>query len=233
MPPTSLTPAELDRQRTLRYSSLIPLERFQSTPILIVGLGAIGRQVALLLASMGARTIHGFDGDTVEPLNLGPQLYREDQIDLRKCEATGDDCHRSSSILKWYDNPHWNPSETSSIHTPPDNLEMPVFACVDKMDVRKDLFESFPSNPFFDGRMGGNTLHIFSATDPASRAHYLAKWFPDSESEPLGCTDRATAYTAYIAAGLLVSQYIVYLRGDPIEKHFTFNIPGLDLFTRK
>ncbi len=225
-----MTPEELDRQRTLRYSSLIPLDRFQSTPIIIVGLGAIGRQVALLLASMGARTIHGFDGDTVEPLNLGPQLYREDQVGRPKAAATADDCTLANPLCSFEDYPHWDPKAIPSLTR---SLEIPtVFACVDKMDVRKQLFESHPSNPFFDGRMGANTLHIFSATDPASRAHYLSKWFPDSESEPLGCTDRATAYTAYIAAGLLVSQYIVHLRGEPVEKHFTFNIPGLDLFTR-
>ena len=40
--------------RTERYEDIIPVDRLREVNIGVIGVGAIGRQVALMLASMGA-----------------------------------------------------------------------------------------------------------------------------------------------------------------------------------
>src|ERR1051325_794492 len=82
---TEAAPTSSDRYQ--RQSAILPRERLQDCPVAIIGVGAIGRQVALQLAVMGVGPLTLIDHDTVEAVNLGAQGYLDDDLGRPKVEA--------------------------------------------------------------------------------------------------------------------------------------------------
>ena len=68
----------------------------------VIGVGAIGRQVALQLAAIGIPWLQLIDPDTVEESNIASQGYLEDDLGKLKVKATADVCHRINSNLEIY-----------------------------------------------------------------------------------------------------------------------------------
>ena len=58
-----------------RQADLVPREKLQALSATVIGVGAIGRQVALQLAAMGASNIQLVDFDRVELTNVTTQGY--------------------------------------------------------------------------------------------------------------------------------------------------------------
>src|ERR1043166_7543057 len=77
---TSIDAVPLSSDRYQRQSAILPIERLQDCPVTIIGVGAIGRQVALQLAVMGVGPLTLIDHDTVEAVNLGAQGYLDDDL---------------------------------------------------------------------------------------------------------------------------------------------------------
>ena len=73
--------------RDLRQRDIIPPNRLAACQFSVIGVGAIGRQVALQLGAMGASWIQLFDHDTVEVVNLAPQGYFPADLGMAKVEA--------------------------------------------------------------------------------------------------------------------------------------------------
>ncbi len=76
--------------RYIRQSAILPTEKLADCPATIIGVGAIGRQVALQLAVMGVSPLTLIDHDVVETANLGAQGYLDDDLGRPKFEATAD-----------------------------------------------------------------------------------------------------------------------------------------------
>ncbi|MHC4093220.1 MAG: ThiF family adenylyltransferase, partial [Planctomycetota bacterium] len=74
--------------RYLRQSTILPEELLRKHPVTIVGVGAIGRQVALQLGVMGVSPLTLIDHDGVETVNLGAQGFLEADLGTLKVEAT-------------------------------------------------------------------------------------------------------------------------------------------------
>ena len=74
--------------RYLRQSGLLPQELLRTHPVTVVGVGAIGRQVASQLAVMGVSSLTLVDPDRVEAVNLGAQGFLEADLGDLKVEAT-------------------------------------------------------------------------------------------------------------------------------------------------
>lgn len=72
--------------------------------------------------------------------------------------------------------------------------------------------------------MLGETMRILTATEPAGRNHYPTTLFAASEAEPGRCTSRSTIYTANIAAGLMVHQFVRWLRRQGVDIDSSFNL---------
>ena len=66
--PTERRPSERD----LRQRDLVPAEALAACHAVVIGVGAIGRQVALQLAAVGIPLLILYDHDTVEEVNLAP-----------------------------------------------------------------------------------------------------------------------------------------------------------------
>ena len=81
------SPGELALEnRDLRQRSVVPPERLAACHALVVGVGAVGRQVALQLAAVGVPRLTLFDDDRVAVENLAPQGYWVEDLGLPKVQ---------------------------------------------------------------------------------------------------------------------------------------------------
>ena len=74
--------------RFARQDGLVPRHIMAPLNVTVIGVGAIGRQVALQLAALGVRKLQLVDFDTVEITNVTTQGYLKQEIGLSKVEAT-------------------------------------------------------------------------------------------------------------------------------------------------
>ncbi|HMP06340.1 MAG TPA: ThiF family adenylyltransferase [Lacipirellulaceae bacterium] len=197
--------------RYQRQRDLVPQEPLAALQLSVIGVGAVGRQVALQLAVMGARRLQLVDHDVVEPVNLAVQGYRPADLGRRKVAAAAAAIAELDPDVQLELVPQrWRPRLA---------LGDAAMVCVDAIAVRAALWRAIGSSvPFWcDGRMRGETLRVLAAADAASRAHYGTTLFPPSEAQAGPCTARSTIYGASIAAGLMVHQLARWLRGLPVE----------------
>src|SRR3954451_25021709 len=89
---TESTPSLVDRD--VRQRDLVPPEKLEACHALVIGVGAVGRQVALQLACMGIRQMTLVDHDKVDVVNLAPQGYTPHDLNVFKVEATARWCQK-------------------------------------------------------------------------------------------------------------------------------------------
>src|SRR4051794_26055639 len=92
MSTNTVSEAEIFRERDLRQRELVPPQKLSACKSLVIGVGAVGRQVALQLAVLGAVRMDLFDPDTVETVNLATQGYYPRDLGCSKVMATGEMC---------------------------------------------------------------------------------------------------------------------------------------------
>lgn len=204
----------MSSKRQFRMSDIIPAERLAGLSIAIIGVGAIGRNVGLQLAQIGAGRFMLIDPDTIEELNVGPQGHWPADIGKPKVEAVA----RDMLLI----NPDMESCQTIQDIYKPGQLteETIIMACVDSMAARKEIFEAEAEhfNFFCDGRMGAEICRIMTA-DSANKVSmdcYAKSLYTDKAALSEPCTAKSTCYCANIAAGLMVAQFSQWLRGIPI-----------------
>src|SRR4051812_24003328 len=74
--------------RDLRQREIVPPEKLARVHALVIGVGAVGRQVALQLAATGVAEMSLVDDDVVDVVNLGPQAYSAQDLGQQKVQAT-------------------------------------------------------------------------------------------------------------------------------------------------
>jgi len=205
-------------RRDLRQRQIVPPDRLASSHATVIGVGAIGRQVALQLAAIGVPRVQLIDPDTVEPVNLAPQGYLESDIGRLKVEATAKLCRRLNSVIDVQTVPHrFRRSQP---------VGEAVFVCVDSIVTRGRIHRALRDQVafFVDGRMSAETLRVLTVTDAASAGHYTTTLFTAAEAFAGSCTGRSTVYCANVAAGLMVSQFTRWLRGMPTDPDIMLNL---------
>lgn len=207
-------------ERYSRQADLVPEQKLAECNITVIGVGAIGRQVALQLAAMGAKNLQLIDHDHVEVSNLASQGYYENDLERPKVLATGDICASINSeldIKQIYG--RWKKSE---------KVGNVVFCCVDKIETRRMIWETLGHKVdfFVDGRMSGEVLRVIaaSANNPASIAHYPSTLFAAAEAHAGQCTAKSTIYCANIAAGMMAAKFVMWLRSMPMESDIVLNL---------
>ena len=77
-----------DDERYSRQQDIVPPERIARCKATVIGVGAIGRHVALQLAAVGVPWLQLVDFDVIETSNLASQGYLETDLGRLKVEAT-------------------------------------------------------------------------------------------------------------------------------------------------
>ena len=209
--------------RFTRQQDLVPHDKLAALTCTVIGVGAIGRQVALQLAALGARRIQLIDFDTVEPTHITTQGYLHRDRGQLKVAATADQIHAID--------PEITVTTIPDRYRPDLETGEALFCCVDTITARSAIWRSAQHRHQFwsDARMRGEVLRILTATHPTSQQHYPTTLFPQPESQPGPCTAKSTLYTANIAAGLMLHQFTRWLRDFPTDSDMTLNLLANEL----
>lgn len=218
------------QDRDQRQRDLVPPERLANCRALVIGVGAISRQVALQLAALGMPELLLFDHDHVAHENLAPQGYRPDQLGMAKVNATALDCQKINPAT------HIMPRaerfrRSLAMQITAGQTSLVVFCCVDSIGTRRMIWEAISHSAalFLDARMSGEVIRVLAADSPATNTHYPTTLFAANQAYVGACTARSTIYTASIAAGLLVCQATRWLRQLPTDPDITFNLLSMEL----
>ena len=201
-----------------RQEELVPQDRLTELSVSVVGVGAVGRQLALQLAAIGVRRLHLFDFDHVEPTNITTQGYAHADLGLPKVVATEQSIHRLdpsvavTSVLDRF-RPQYETGEA-------------VFCAFDSISARSAIWRTLRDRTQFwtDGRMLGEVIRVLAAGDEAGRTHYSTTLFAPAEAQTGRCTNRSTIYAAGICAGLMLHQFTRWLRELPLDRDAVFNL---------
>jgi sulfur carrier protein ThiS adenylyltransferase len=220
----------VQRDRDLRQRDLVPPEHLAACHAAVIGVGAIGRQVALQLAAVGIPQLVLYDHDTVGVENLASQGYRPDQLGLAKVAATAADCQGIHPPMQVIPKAERFRRSTSRHWTGSDGPRV-VFCCVDSIVTRRLIWEAVRDRValFLDGRMSAEVVRVLAVASPATDACYTTTLFDRGEAYTGSCTARSTIYTASVAAGLMLGQLTRWLRRLPVDADVTLNLLSMEL----
>ena len=80
----------MSSERYSRQADIVPRERILDCKATVIGVGAIGRQVAIQLTAIGVPHLHLVDFDHVEISNLATQGYMQKDLERPKVDVTAE-----------------------------------------------------------------------------------------------------------------------------------------------
>ncbi|MBL9091647.1 MAG: ThiF family adenylyltransferase [Planctomycetaceae bacterium] len=171
--------------------------------VTIIGVGGVGRQLALQLVALGVAKLTVIDSERVKEHHVRSAGYLADDVGAWKVDAVGSLCHQTNPQLDFT-----GINDRVRPHHPRGDA---VFCCVDALSARKDVWRCAASDRGFwaDVRFDRETIQVLTAVDDRSRRAYaasLAVARPAKRTTPLICE-------ATIGASLAVEQFLRYLRG--------------------
>ena len=204
--------------RFSRQADIVPRERILDCTATIIGVGAIGRQIALQLTAIGVPHLQLIDFDHVETSTLATQGFMQKDLKRPKVDVTAEFVREMNNdlvvevIL-----------ERFKRSTPVGNS---VFACVDSIEIRKLIWDAVKDKVSFycDGRMSAEVLRIITACDEKGREYYPQTLFTAQQAHAGPCTAKTTIYCANIAAGFMLAQFTKYLRLLPVDPDIQVNL---------
>lgn len=211
--------------RFQRQRDFVPPDQLATLTTTVIGVGAIGRQVALQLAALGVRQLQMIDFDTVESTNITTQGYRECDLGQAKVNATAELIRQIDATIRV--------TAICDRYRPRHHTGEVVFCCVDSISARAAIWKSLSARCRFwcDGRMRGETIRVLTVSRETTREHYRSTLFPQAEAQVGACTAQSTIYTANIAAGLMLHQFTRWLRGIETDVDLTVNLLSSELMT--
>lgn len=207
-------------ERFSRQAGMIPTEKLLATRAAVIGVGAIGRQVALQLAALGVQRLLLVDFDEVDFSNVASQGYLWEDAQLKRPKAKA-----TRQLIRRID-PHVETEIIIDRYRPKLDVGDVVFCCVDSISTRATIWRSLQQQVRFwaDGRMMSETIRVLAVADNESRRHYTDTLFPPTEAQQGSCTSRSTIYAASIAGGLMVHQFTRWLRDKTVDIDTMLNL---------
>lgn len=217
------SPENLFGDARQRHSGIVTPDDL-STPVTVIGAGAIGSWTVLCLAKLGVADITVYDFDTVSIENVGCQLYGEGDINLPKVTALQDHVKKMTGV------------EIKVMHKTWDGAATPfVISAVDSMEARDYIWKNLKTNTdvftYIDGRMGGEFMRIYTV-DMADRVQvkkYEATIDVAAEVEEIPCSERSIVYNTMIIAGLITQQVKKIVKEHDPKFEIMFDLPSYQL----
>jgi sulfur carrier protein ThiS adenylyltransferase len=203
---------------------LVPPDKLARCHAVVIGVGAVGRQVALQLAAAGVPAMTMYDPDTVGVESLAVQGYWETDVGDPKVHAVANVCHQQFPRMALH--ARRERFRRSAVRSWPADRNRSVFCCVDSIATRKLVWDAIRgvAGFFADGRMAAEVVRVLVSNAPAADAGYATTLFAPGEAYAGGCTAKSTIYAASVAAGLMVGQFARWLRGQPVLADQTLNL---------
>ena len=215
--------------RDVRQRDLIPPARLARCHAVVVGVGSVGRQVALQLAAAGVPAMTLYDPDTVGPENLACQGFWETDVGDPKVHAVANVAHQQFPRMELH--ARRERFRRAAPRTWSTDREPAVFCCVDSIGARQLVWEAVKEVAAFfaDGRMAAEVIRVLASGRPSLDTMYSATLFVAGEAYVGSCTSKSTLYAASVAAGLMVGQFARWLRGVPVVPDQTLNLLAAEL----
>jgi molybdopterin-synthase adenylyltransferase len=197
---------------------LVPQDRLRGLTATVVGVGAVGRQVAIQLAGIGVQRLQLVDFDRVEAHNVTTQGYLQEDIGRLKVAAV----QKTITAI----DPTIDLELIADRFRPKQVVGPAIFCCVDSISSRASIWRSVEHRCqlWVDGRMLGEVIRVLTACDCGSRAHYASTLFAQREAQTGQCSSRSTVYAASITAGLMLHQFARWLRSLPLDCDSMINL---------
>jgi molybdopterin-synthase adenylyltransferase len=207
-----------EQDRFQRQQDLVPRQTLAEIQATVIGVGAIGRQVALQLAAIGAPRLQLVDFDAVDSTNITTQGYLAADVGQPKVLAM-------AAAIAQID-PTIQVETIEDRYRPRMQIGQAVFCCVDSITARAAIWRSAGARCRFwsDGRMLGEVMRVLTVAEHVGREHYPTTLFAQAEAQLGRCTARSTIYAASIAAGLMIHQFTRWLRGIPVDRELSLNL---------
>lgn len=211
-----------------RQLDIIPID-ILSTPITVIGAGAIGSWTTLALAKMGFQHITVFDHDEVDKVNMASQCYSFFDVGKRKASALADKIAQftgSNEIVTAIPE-KWHGMKMTGV----------VVMAVDSMETRKEIFEAhklhYPCTWMIDARMGAETalLYTINPHDPKDQEFYSKTLYTDEEAVQEPCTAKSTTYCALTLSGLVAQAVSDTLARKKYARNMAFSLKEKDYLT--
>lgn len=215
--------------RAVRQRDLVPPDALARCHAVVVGVGSVGRQVALQLAAAGVPAMTLYDPDSVGVENLAPQGFWETDVGDPKVDAVANVCHQVLPRMELH--ARRERFRKSVVKGWPADRTHAVFCCVDTIAARELVWEAVrgAAGFFADGRMAAEVIRVLASGRPATDVAYPATLFPAGAAFAGSCTAKATIYAGSVAAGLMVGQFSRWLRGFPVVPDQTLNLLAAEL----
>jgi molybdopterin/thiamine biosynthesis adenylyltransferase len=215
-----------------RQISLLDPKQIKNKSITLIGVGATGSYVALLLAQMGwGDTSQGqgvlrvFDGDKVEEHNLANQIYEPNHIGKPKVEALKEIILRKTGFeIEAYNEMVDDKTESSLIRS------TYVFLLTDTMTSRKTIFERHLKFPFdtdllIETRMGirEGRIYSFNPNNSSHNEEWQKTLYSDNVAEASACGGSQSIVTTVgflssLAVGRVIQNFNMKYGSDNIRQ---------------
>jgi len=187
-----------------------------NTPVHIIGAGATGSWLTLMLAKLGVKDITVWDFDKVESHNIPNQAYKEGQIGENKVDALYNTVYEATGIKIKTKNKRVTGNE---------QLEGIVFLLTDTMKSRKEIFEKsirykYPTKLLIETRMGleGGRIYTINPMSPTHVKEYEKTLYSDEEAEVSACgASQSIVATATQIASYAVWQFLNWVNDEEIQ----------------
>lgn len=215
--------------RFSRQEGILPPNRLAEERIILVGAGAVGRQVGIQLAAGGAMNVNVVDFDLVELVNVATQGYSYHDVGKLKVEVL-------ASTMAGLSPEGGEFSVRSDLWSPKAAAEYNptvIFSCVDNMEARASIYKFFQKTDsvrlLVDGRMLGETIRFI--TVQRGDTHYDGTLFSDERAARGRCTSQSTYYASSTLASMMIRQLTFHLRDYSLsvrDKDRKVNLLDLD-----
>lgn len=180
------------------------------TPVHIIGVGATGSWIALILAKMGVSTMTVWDFDEVENHNLPNQIFGVQEIGMSKVEATKKIIMRDCGVKVV--------AKAEKVDgTQP--LSGIVYLCTDTMSSRKQIWEeslklNIDVDLVVETRLAAELGLIYAVRPTRSEdiAAYGETMYTDEEAEESVCTYRSISSMVAVVAGFASHKLVKFVK---------------------
>tara|TARA_R100001510_G_C7640182_1_gene197881 strand:- start:941 stop:1651 length:711 start_codon:yes stop_codon:yes gene_type:complete len=207
-------------RRTQRFNGILDPDMMFDQRVVIVGVGAVGNNLARIIAGMNPGSLVLVDPDVVDEENVGPQMYHPRNIDAPKVAACADSLVMDNAVPL----PNRAPSPAVNKYL---DMATCVFLCVDSMEARGEIMDYLtregqqPANcKVIDTRMGAETYQVWDATT----SEWTENWFTDAESLPEVCNARSTPWCATMCASHAAFYWSQLLRDEEMPTHIIHDL---------
>lgn len=188
--------------------------------VTIIGCGASGSAIGIILSKLGAKNISIWDGDKIDFHNIPNELYPGNTIGKYKSDTLKEEMERMAPVgmTPVIDAHNKFFGDEDTVSTPY------VFLCADQLDNRRNIMLRLKSIPqvkwVIDTRMGGEYFEVWTVKmeDQQEFKEYIDSTFEDAREEV--CTMRGIIYTIAMMTGKAVSTFKKMVKDIPVPRRY-------------